>query len=372
MQITLERDALLASLGAVARVVERRTTIPILSNVLLKSEAAHLRITATDLDIQADTQINLDALDHAVGSFTVPAATLHDIVKKLNAGAQVSISRPDDATVLVKSGRSRFTVQALPASDFPDLAAGEMSHRFTLPGQVLAEMLDEVQFAISTEETRYYLNGIYLHQLEGEDGPKLRMVATDGHRLSRREIAAPEGAIGMPGIIIPRKMVGEVRKLADFKGDLAFELSKAKLQVSAGATVFISKLIDGTFPDYQRVIPASNSKRATLETKAFAAALDRVATISGERGRAVKCAFADGKLTLSVRNPDAGDAIEEVDCDYDDPPIEVGFNARYLADILGALGGDTVLMKLEDPGSPTVLTRSEGSPLVTVLMPMRV
>ncbi|MGO9135282.1 MAG: DNA polymerase III subunit beta, partial [Methylovirgula sp.] len=296
------------------------------------------------------------------------------IIRKLPEGAQVSLEGGKDAgQFLLRSGRSRFTLQALPESDFPDLAAGDFSHRFALPAADLKKLIDKTQFAISTEETRYYLNGIFIHTLDVGGHVMLRAVATDGHRLARVEIPAPPGAGGMPGIIIPRKAVSEVQKLIeDLDQEVTIEISPTKARFTLGEVVLTTKLIEGTFPDYTRVIPTGNDKQLVVDRAPFANAVDRVSTISTERGRAVKLAMADGKLTLSVTNPEQGSAVEELEVDYDAAPLEIGFNARYLLDITGQLDGDTAIFKLADPGSPTLVLDREGAAALYVLMPMRV
>ncbi len=372
MKVTVERTALLKSLGHVHRVVERRNTIPILSNVLLRAQDGALKLKATDLDIEVVESLAADVAGE--GATTVPAHTFYEIVRKLPEGAQVSLEMSGDNTQMtLRSGRSRFSLQALPDSDFPDITTGEMPHAFALKAGDLRRLIEKTQFAISTEETRYYLNGIYFHTLEVEGKAMLRAVATDGHRLARVETAAPAGATGMPGVIVPRKAVTEIEKLLEDKdAEAQVELSAAKIRVAVGPTVITSKLIDGTFPDYQRVIPSGNDKRLTVEKAQFAASVDRVSTISSERGRAVKLAMNDGHLTLSVINPDSGSATEEMEADYDAAPLEIGFNARYLLDITGQLDGDTALFKLADPGSPSVIQDREGASALYVLMPMRV
>ncbi len=371
MKITVQRDTLAPALAALSRVVERRNTIPILSNILLSASGDKLTLRATDLDIQAETSLPCEVAE--AGATTLPAHTLTDIVRKLAAGAQIALEGDGDKPLVLRAGRSRFTVQSLPESDFPDITAGEFSHRFTLPAKDLAATFGQVEFAISSEETRYYLNGIHMHTLPVDGQTKLRAVATDGHRLSRMELPAPAGSEGMPGVIVPRKTVAELGKIAkDHDGEIVLEFSATKIRATAGATTLTSKLIDGTFPDYQRVIPAGNDKLVTLEAEAFRHAIDRVATISSERGRAVKLALSDAGLTLSVTNPDSGAATEELEPDYDGQPIEIGFNARYLLDVLGVLGGDSVQMKLAEAGSPAVFQRREGDALLIVLMPMRV
>ncbi len=372
MRITIERSNLLKSLNHVHRVVERRNTIPILSNVLLRGEGQSLEMKATDLDLEITE--STPAQVEQSGGTTVPAHLLYDIVRKLPDGAEVLLATTTDGSAMtVASGRSKFSLQCLPVSDFPDLNAGTFSHSFKVKGSDLKMLIDRTQFAISTEETRYYLNGIFMHTVEAGGDLKLRAVATDGHRLARADVVAPSGSEGMPGIIIPRKTVGELQKLVDgVEGDVSVEISDAKIRVTTGPIVMTSKLIDGTFPDYQRVIPAGNDKEMRVDCATFQAAVDRVSTISSERGRAVKLAIADGQLTLTVNNPDSGSATDEVPVGYDNDPLEIGFNAKYLLDITQQLSGGEAVFLLADPGSPTVVRDVAGDDALYVLMPMRV
>jgi DNA polymerase-3 subunit beta len=384
VKFTASRIDLIKAMGAAVRVVERRNTIPVLGNVLLRAEGGQLAIRATDLDIEISTRCAATITEP--GATTVPAATFHDLLRKLPEGSQVSLEtggggsgsaqRDSHTHITIRSGRSRFVLQTLPDTDFPDIAAGEMSHSFALPAEDLASMIGQVGFAVSTEETRYYLNGIYLHTVGGT-GEALVAVATDGHRLARRTHPCPAGAEGMPGIIVPRKAVGEIARLIEKLGNQPVEisLSTTKLRVETPDATFLTKLIDGTFPDYERVIPKGNDKHAVLDAAELVAAVDRVATISSERGRAVKLSFADSSLAIEVTNPDAGTARDEVEADYTDEPLEIGFNARYLADILGVLiasGTGSVTMQLGSAGSPTILQASKAADLLIVLMPMRV
>ncbi|HEY1887203.1 MAG TPA: DNA polymerase III subunit beta [Roseiarcus sp.] len=372
MKVTIERSVLLKALGHVHRIVERRNTIPILANVLIEAGDGKLALKSTDLDLEASESVPADVAQK--GATTVPAHVIYDIVRKLPEGAQASLETTGDTGQLVlRSGRSRFTLQALPASDFPDLTSGEFSHRFALPAAELKRLIENTQFAISTEETRYYLNGIYLHTVDIGGAPMLRAVATDGHRLARVEAPAPEGSAGIPGVIVPRKAVNEVQKLLeDLSQDVTIEISTAKARFQFGDVVLTTKLIDGTFPDYARVIPTGNDKRLVVDKEPFEKAVDRVSTLSSERGRAIKLAIAEGKMTLSVNNPDSGSASEEIEADYDSAPIDIGFNARYLLDIVGQLSSDTALIRLADPGSPTVIQDREDAPALYVLMPLRV
>ncbi|NBQ38359.1 MAG: DNA polymerase III subunit beta [Alphaproteobacteria bacterium] len=372
MKVTVERAALLRSLGHVHRVVERRNTIPILSNILIRAEDSSLRLKATDLDLEVTERFAADV--EQAGATTIPAYMLYDIIRKLPDGAQVSLEMTGNTnTMVIRSGRSRFTLQTLPDSDFPDLAAGDIGHNFSLPSAELRRLIEKTQFAISTEETRYYLNGIYLHTIDVLGHTMLRAVATDGHRLARVETDAPEGSSGMPGVIVPRKAVSEILKLVESGSDtVTIELSATKIRLTFGEVVLTSKLIDGTFPDYQRVIPMANDKLLTVDKAEFTSAVDRVSTISSERSRAVKMTLDDHKLTLSVVNPDSGSATEEIEVDYDQGALEIGFNARYLLDICAELDSDTAFLKLADSGSPTLVQDREGASALYVLMPMRV
>ncbi|RWP29342.1 DNA polymerase III subunit beta [Mesorhizobium sp.] len=372
MRVILERSNLLKALNHVHRVVERRNTIPILSNVLLSAEGATLEMKATDLDLEV-TEATPAKVERG-GATTVPAHLLYDIVRKLADGAEVMLKTDEDGNAMtVTSGRSSFRLQCLPQSDFPELSAGSFSHIFRLDSVALKGLIEKTQFAISTEETRYYLNGIYLHTHDADGKLKLRSVATDGHRLARAEIDAPAGSEGMPGIIIPRKTVSELQKLVD-DPDIAVttELSDTKIRFTIGSVVLTSKLIDGTFPDYQRVIPTGNDKKLIIDRQSFAAAVDRVSTISSERGRAVKLSIGEGQVTLAVNNPDSGSATEELVADYSSDAIEIGFNAKYLLDVAAQLTGTEAKFMLADAGSPTLIHDMADETTLYVLMPMRV
>lgn len=372
MRLLIEKSLLLKALQHVTSVVERRNTIPILANVSMRAEGGALHLKATDLDIEVTETAPAEI--SAAGGTTVPAHTLHDIVRKLPDGSQAEFTlHADDGRLTLKSGASRFQLACLPADDFPDLGAAAMSHSFELQPQDLARLMEKTRFAVSTDETRYYLNGIYLHAIETGDGWRLRAVATDGHRLARMDIPLPDGAMGMPGIILPRKAVHELGKLlSDPNGKVVVDLSASKIRFTIGNVILTSKLIDGTFPDYQRVVPQNNDKTMFAEKTAFISAVDRVSTLSSEKGRAVKLELADGKLTLSVNNPESGSATEELSAEYQGPALEIGFNARYLLDIASLLESDRAMFKLSDASAPTIIQEEQDASALYVLMPMRV
>ena len=367
MKATIERATLLKSLGHVQSVVERRNTIPILSNVLIEArEDGSIRLMATDLDLQVDESVPAQVTQ--AGATTVSAHTFFDIVRKLPEGSQVELSA-SEGKMQVVAGRARFNLSTLPRDDFPVIAEGELPTRFELPAATLRQIIDKTRFAISSEETRYYLMGIFLHVVDD----KLKAAATDGHRLARVTVDKPEGADGMPDVIIPKKCVVELRKLLDeVDGTAEVSLSPTKVRFGLGSAVLTSKLIDGTFPDYNRVIPTANDKLLKLDPKSFMAGVDRVATIASEKTRAVKMAVDRDKITLSVTSPENGLAVEEIAADYGSDNIEIGFNARYLMDILAQIEGDTVEVHLADASAPTLLRENDKSNALYVLMPMRV
>ena len=370
MRVTIERSAFLRALNHVQSVVERRNTIPILSNVLLQATGGDLKLTATDLDIEIVESVA--AMVATPGAATVPAHMLYDIVRKLPDGAQLELDQGGDVNrINVFAGRSRFSLQSLPPEDFPDLATGEFPNTFSISAGDLKGLIEKTRFAISTEETRYYLNGIYFHEVTA--GNLLRAVATDGHRLAQAQIPRPDGAKGMPGVIVPRKTVLEVVKLLEgVDAEIEVALSASKIRFTAGNLTLTSKLIDGTFPDYERVIPRHNDKVLEIDARSFASAVDRVSTISMEKGRAVKLHMSAGKLMLSVNNPDSGSAEEELLCSYDADAIEIGFNARYLLDVAGQVKSEAIVFNLADAGSPTIVRDPADEQALYVLMPMRV
>ena len=372
MRLVIERGELLRALNHVTSVVERRTTIPILSNVLLKATDTTVSFKATDLEREVIEEA--PASVETPGTLTVPAHMLHDIVRKLPDGAQVELQREAERERLtLTAGHSRFALQLLPAEDFPDIAVGSLPHTFEISSADLKRLIEKTRFAISTEETRYYLNGIYLHTASRGDSVSLRAVATDGHRLAQVDLPLPAGAEGMPGVIIPRKTVNELHRLLEASaGAVTVSVSDSKIRFEIGTVTLTSKLIDGTFPDYARVIPQANDKELTVSNSDFMSAVDRVSTIASERGRAVKLNVDGNKLVLSVNNPEGGSATEEIGVDYRSSALEIGFNARYLLDIAGQLEGDEARFMLSDPGSPAMVRDNTDGGALYVVMPMRV
>ncbi len=372
MKISIERGTLLKAVAQAQSVVERRNTIPILANVLIEAEGEHVSFRATDLDIEVVDK-TLAQVERA-GATTVSAVTLHEIVRKLPDGALVQLTEEAaSGRLTVEAGRSNFSLATLPKEDFPVMASAEYSANFSAPAPVLRRLFDKSKFAISTEETRYYLNGVYMHVSDGESGRVLRCVATDGHRLARIDADLPEGAADMPGVIVPRKTVGELRKLLDDDdATIAVSVSETKVRFATPEITLTSKVIDGTFPDYTRVIPTGNTRQLEVDASAFAKAVDRVATVSSERSRAVKLSLDEDRLVLSVNAPDSGAAEEELAVAYSDERLEIGFNAKYLLEIASQVDRENAVFLFNSSGDPTLMREGGDLSAVYVVMPMRV
>ena len=372
MKLSIERATLLKALAQAQSVVERRNTIPILANVLIEAEGAQVSFRATDLDIEVVDRAA--AMVERAGATTVSAVMLHEIVRKLPDGALVNLAEDAAAGRLtVTAGRSTFNLATLPKEDFPVMATSEYATNFAAPAGVLRRLFDKAKFAISTEETRYYLNGVYMHVAQGETGKVLRCVATDGHRLARIDAPLPDGADGMAGVIVPRKTVGELRKLLeDDDTSIAVSVSETKVRFATPAITLTSKVIDGTFPDYTRVIPTGNTKRLEVDASEFAKAVDRVATVSSERSRAVKLSLDEDRLVLSVNSPDSGAAEEELAVAYGDERLEIGFNAKYLLEIASQVDRENAVFLFNSAVDPTLMREGNDTSAVYVVMPMRV
>ncbi len=372
MKASIERSALLKAMSRAQSVVERRNTIPILANVLIEAEGETVNFRATDLDIEVIDKS--PAMVEQAGATTVPAHMLHEIVRKLPDGAMVALS--DDGTsgrMEITAGRSHFSLATLPREDFPVMASSEYDCNFAAKAPVLRRLFDKAKFAISTEETRYYLNGVYMHASQGADGLVLRCVATDGHRLARIDADLPIGAEELPGVIVPRKTVAELGKLlGDDDASIAVSVSETKIRFATPEITLTSKVIDGTFPDYTRVIPTGNTKRLEVDAAEFARAVDRVSTVSSERSRAVKLSLDEDRLVLSVNAPDSGAAEEELAVAYGDEHLEIGFNAKYLLEIANQVDRENAVFMFNSSGDPTLMREGNDDSAIYVVMPMRV
>ncbi len=371
MKFTIERAALLKSLSHVQNVVERRHTNPLLSNVKITAKNDGIILNATDNELEISE--NTAAKVEKAGSVTASAHKLYEIVRKLPEGAEVEFSQNAEKGQLnISSGRAKFVLATMPGEDFPTIADGEMTHKFVLPAQDLRDLIERTSFAVSTDETRYYLNGIYLHEAVSKEEKILRAVATDGHRLACAESALPEGASGMPGVIVPRKAIGELSKLlAEESGDVKVALSTYKIQFTFGDLVLTSLLIEGTYPDYERVIPLDNDKVLEVEAAALMAAVDRVAVVS-EKSRAVRLSISKDLVVVSSANAEEGSASDELEAKYDSENVEVGLNYVYLLDVLRQIKGGLARIAFLDSAAAILLTDMSDPAVLFVLMPMRV
>lgn len=370
MKLTIERSGLLKALSHIQSVVERRQTIPILSNVLIETSGDSVLLRATDNEIEISESVLAGV--ETQGSITVPAHKLYDIVKKLADGSQIALAlNAETNQMTIQSGRSRFALASLPADGFPSMAKEEMPFHFDVAAADICGLIAKTGFAASVEETRYNLNGIYLHEKDGENGG-LMAVATDGHRLACARVILPEGAKGMPGVIIPRKTIGELSKLAgELDGMVNVALSANQIRFTIGDVDLASRLIDGTYPDYERVIPMANDKVLEADASVLADVIERVSVVS-EKSRGIKLSISRGLLQVFAASADEGSAEDEMDATYDNEPVEIGFNYRYLLDILAQVKGGSVQMCLTDGVSPVILKDSADDKALFVLMPMRV
>ena len=371
MKLVIDRNTLVKTLAHTQSIVERRNTIPILSNLLLQADGQTLSISATDMDIQIIETV--PATVSKSGAATAPAHTLYDIARKLPDGAQVEITLAAGSPVLtVSSGRSNFKLGCLPVSDFPQIASNDFTRSFTLAAAELRTLIDRAKFAMSLEETRYYLNGMYLHAARSGNVAVLRSVATDGHRLARVDMPLPEGAAEIPGVIVPRKTVNELRRLLDEDSHpIEVSVSDTKIQFKFGSLRLTSKLIDGKYPDYEKAIPQANTNVLEINTHAFLNAVDRVSTVASDKTRVIKCNVDGQTMVLSASSAEAGSAVEEVEVRYDGPAFEIGFNARYLQDITAQIDGDACQIRVSDGSQPAIVQDAADASGIYVLMPMR-
>ncbi len=385
MKITVPVSDLKTALEPVVKAVQKINTIPILSHLLLTaSGSSGISLRGTDMDMEIESKI--ESADIASpGTITVPAHMLYNIARKLTDTADVTLEHKDgSATISVRSGRSRFTLQTLPCEEFPAFAKTEPTHRFTLTGAQAHDLFETPAFAISTEEARYYLNGVYLHnaiaQIGGAAKHKLRGAATNGHQLARVECDAPDGSLDIvgpsdtgPGIIIPRKMVEQFNKTINGEATVAIAISPNYITCDLGQTRLTSKLVDGRYPNYERVIPTGNDKIITVDRKALSEAVARVALVeNAAKGRGLKLSATPGLVTLSVTDTNGSAATEDLDADYTADALDIGLNYTYLGDILDNIETDRVCIKMADAGSSVLIHGVDAESAVFVLMPMRV
>ena len=372
MRLSIERGALLKAVAQAQSVVERRNTIPILANVLIEADGNSVQFRATDLDIEVVDRA--PAMVERAGSTTVSAVTLHEIVRKLPDGALVTLA--DDGTagrLAVSAGRSNFNLATLPKEDFPVMANSEYAANFSAPAPVLRRLFDKSKFAISTEETRYYLNGVYFHVSDSDGARVLRAVATDGHRLARIDADLPEGAAGMPGVIVPRKTVLELQRLlSDKEGAIDMQFAGNQAKFSFDGMEFVTKLVEGKFPDYNRVIPRNHTNELILGRQTLLSSLQRTAIMTSDKFKGVRLNIEPGSLRVAASNAEQEEATDEIEIDYAGDAIEIGFNVTYLMDVLTNMSQDMVRFSLSDGNSSALITLPDSEDFKYVVMPMRI
>lgn len=367
MEIKAKRGDLLATLYWTQSIVERRNTMPILANVLIEAQKGDIRITATDLEVGVRGQVEGEVAKE--GTITVSAKKLYEIVREV-PNEQIQLKRLENDWVEIRSGRSVFKIVGLDAKEFPQFPKFDSKGLSSMPASTIRQMIERTIFSVSTDETRYSLNGVYVEQ---SDGGKVRMVATDGHRLAFEE--KDIGSLGLTkGVILPRKGLSELKKLLESGEDGVVSLGFKENMglVTKDKVELFMRLIDGDFPDYTKVIPKGNPNIAKLDLDELLQALRRVSILSSERYKGVRMEFSDGKVSISANNPDLGEAVEDIEAEYKGKAISIGFNARYMIDVLGVLTGDGEIdIELKDELSPSVIRKNGVDDYLYVLMPMR-
>jgi len=367
MEIKAKRGDLLATLYWTQSIVERRNTMPILANVLIESQKGAIRVTATDLEVGVRGEVDGDVAKE--GMVTVNAKKLYEIIREVPS-EQVQMKRLENEWVEIKSGKSAFKIVGMDAREFPQFPKFEERKLSTMTAATLKGMIERTIFSVSTDETRYSLNGVFVEQ--GEGG-KVRMVATDGHRLAFEE--QDLGTLGLTkGVILPRKGLAELKKLLENADDgvVSVGFQENMGLVTKDRVELFMRLIDGDFPDYTKVIPKGNPNLAQIEQGELLQALRRVSILSSERYKGIKMDFSEGKIAISANNPDLGEAVEEIEAEYKGKPLSIGFNARYFMDVLTVLGGQgDVDVELKDELSPSVIRKAGNEGYLYVLMPMR-
>jgi DNA polymerase III subunit beta len=375
MDVRVDRNQFLTELAPMQGIVERKTTIPVLAHILVRAEGARLHLSATDLDVSLTSWCEADVA--ADGAIAVQAKKFMEIIRSLT-GDEVHLSLDEPRELTIKAGASRFKIKGLPPEDFPTLPEVSEEYRVEIPFPALRRMIGKVLFAVSSEESRFQLNGALLKLGDG----RLELVATDGHRLAlvetRIEGLAPTGGSGEPGsddsVLVPRKALQELQRF-ESEDEVGYHRGEHHLSFRLGHRELVCRILEGTFPDYERVIAKDNDKKAGFDRRDLAAAVKRVALLTGERARAVRLAFAPDEMVVSAVNPDLGEATERVTCEYDGPEFKLGINPDYLEDFLGAVEGDRVRLELKDENTQTVGYPAEDSDegrYLCVIMPMRI
>ena len=367
MQFEVAKQVLLKAIANVNGAVEKKNTIPVLQNIKIEAKDDKVILLATDMDILVTSSFESDM--KTSGSTTVPAQMFFDIVRKIPDGSSVMISQDSPTIMQIKSGKSKYSLPCIDASEFPNLSEGELSAEIEVEAEKFAKMIDKTRFAISNDETRYYLNGLFLQALQKDSGFELRTIATDGHRLALSFLVSD---LKEPfGVILPKKSVAEIRRIIDGSKKVKIAVSRVKIKITTDQATIVSKLIDGEFPDYDKVLPKNNTQIAVINRRNFFDCVDRVSTVATDKHRSVKLIIENGKMSLQVNTNDGSFAYEELDVNYSGERIETGFNSRYLLDIIGQIDKEELLMRFKDGASPALIEAKDMSS-VFVIMPVRI
>lgn len=372
MKFSIDRSTLLKALSHTQTIVERKGVTPILSNILLSADDHQLSISATDLDLSLVETIPAHVEEK--GTTTVSAHLMHDIVRKFSEGSSVEISeKPDTNFLSLKSGKAKFSLPTLDAKDFTTIKTSGLPNTFVIHSKDLSHLISATRSSMCIEEVRYYLNGIYLHTKEVDQRPVLRAVATDGHRLALAEVDQPQGAHGMPDVIIPRKTIIEVAKiLEEVQGEVQVSLSLTQIIFNFGKALIASRLVDGSFPDYERVIPANNDSSLTVSRKHLCDAVDRVSTIASEKTKWIRVVIEPKTITISASSNNQSMGTEDCEVTYDGKHLSTGFNAKYLLEVIQQIKSETLELKLSDNDTPIIIRGIDEQDVFYVMMPVRV
>ena len=371
MKFTAEKYTLLKSLSHVQSIVEKKNTLPILSNILLEAKENSLILSATDMDISITEKLNCSIIEE--GSTTVSAHTIYDIIRKLPDASEIEIISNDGKIITLRSGKSKFSLGCLPKKDFPIIEISDLEIEMNINSQKFLKLIDKTRFAISNEETRYFLNGIYFHKKNEDRSNFLSVVATDGHRLAKMDFNFNEDSKEIEGVIIPKKTVNELCKLlAEYDGSIKISMDSNKIVFFINESILISKLIDGNFPDYDRVIPKNNNHILRINRQDFSMAVDRVSTITSDKSPIIKFKLLNNVMNMSSVNSDSGTATEDIITKYSGIEIEIGFNSKYILEMINNLEDDEIILSFKDASSPIIATEATNPKLIYVLMPMRV
>ena len=368
MQFEVDKQTLLKALNTVNGAVEKKNTIPVLQNVKIEAKDSKITFCTTDMDVLVTS--NFKARTEKNGATTTPAQMFFDIIRKIPDDSPIKISQEDPNTLKINSKKLKYKLPCIDATEFPSISEGEFENEIIIDSKSFCKMVDKTRFAISNDETRYYLNGLFLQSLKVGDKFQLRCVATDGHRLAMSKLKC-DALENEFGVIIPKKSINEIRRVIDSSKSAKVEVSKNKVKVTADQSSIVSKLIDGQFPDYEKVLPKGNDQIASIVKKPLYDSVDRISTVASDKHRSVKFGLNDNKITLQIDSNDGSFAHEELETDYKGNEIEIGFNSKYLLDVIGQVDKDELLMKFKDGNSPA-LVEAENFDSVFVIMPVRI